>query len=186
MNGDCQRFLELWNLVFIQYNRMSPTDLIPLPACHVDTGMGFERIVSVLQDVDSNYRTDLLLPLMDVVMEISGQTEEEREEQFTPYRVIADHCRAASFLIADGVVPGNVGRNYICRMIIRRAARFGTKIGLEKPFLGKVAEKVVEIYGKAYPELEKNKNTIIDNLTREEKKFQKYSGRWLVDSRFIY
>ena len=172
VNGDCHRFLELWNLVFIQYNRLNPTDLNPLPACHVDTGMGFERIVAVLQDVNSNYRTDLLLPLMDVVMEISGQTEEEREIHFTPYRVIADHCRAASFLIADGVVPGNLGRNYICRMIIRRAARFGTKIGLEDPFLGRVAQKVVEIYGDAYPELKKNKKTIIDNLTREEKKFK--------------
>lgn len=172
VNGDCRRFLELWNLVFIQYNRMGPNELEQLPACHVDTGMGFDRIVSVLQNVDSNYRTDLLLPLMDVVMEISGQTEEEREKYFTPYRVIADHCRAASFLIADGVVPGNVGRNYICRMIIRRAARFGSKIGLDEPFLGEVAQKVIEIYGKAYPELVKNQKTIINNLTREEKKFK--------------
>jgi alanyl-tRNA synthetase len=172
VNGDCHRFLELWNLVFIQYNRMSPTNLAPLPACHVDTGMGFERIVAVLQDVDSNYRTDLLLPLMDVVMKICKHSEAERENFFTPYRVIADHCRAASFLIADGVVPGNVGRNYICRMIIRRAARFGSKIGLEKPFLGQVARKVIEIYGGAYPEIKKNEKTIVDNLTREEKKFK--------------
>ncbi len=172
VNGDCFRFLELWNLVFIQYNRTGPNTLNELPARHVDTGMGFERIVSVIQDVDSNYRTDLLLPLMDVVMEISGQTKEEREKHFTPYRVIADHCRAASFLIADGVVPGNVGRNYICRMIIRRAARFGSKIGLDDPFLGQVAKKVIELYGNAYPELKKNKKTIIDNLTREEKKFK--------------
>jgi alanyl-tRNA synthetase len=172
VNGDCHRFLELWNLVFIQYNRMGPNKLDQLPACHVDTGMGFERIVSVIQNVDSNYRTDLLMPLINVVMEISGQTEEEREKHFTPYRVIADHCRAASFLIADGVVPGNVGRNYICRMIIRRAARFGSKIGLDEPFLGQVAKKVIELYGKAYPELKKNQNTIIDNLTREENKFK--------------
>jgi alanyl-tRNA synthetase len=172
VNGDCSRFLELWNLVFIQYNRMGPNKLDQLPACHVDTGLGFERIVSVIQNVNSNYRTDLLLPLMDVVLEISGQTEEEREKHFTPYRVIADHCRAASFLIADGVVPGNVGRNYICRMIIRRASRFGSKIGLDEPFLGQVAKKVIELYGKAYPEIKKNQKTIIDNLTREEKKFQ--------------
>jgi len=172
VNGDCFRFLELWNLVFIQYNRTGPNTLDELPARHVDTGMGFERIVSVIQDVDSNYRTDLLMPLMDVVMEISGQTKEEREKHFTPYRVIADHCRAASFLIADGVVPGNVGRNYICRMIIRRAARFGSKIGLDDPFLGRVAKEVIELYGDAYPELKKNKKTIIDNLAREEKKFK--------------
>ena len=172
VNGDCRRFLELWNLVFIQYNRIGPNRLDQLPACHVDTGLGFERIVSVIQNVDSNYRTDLLMPLMDEVMDISGQTQEEREKHFTPYRVIADHCRAASFLIADGVVPGNIGRNYICRMIIRRAARFGSKIGLDDPFLGQIAKKVIELYGKAYPELKKNKNTIIENLTREEKKFQ--------------
>jgi len=171
VNGDCARFLELWNLVFIQYNRTSPKDLSPLPATHVDTGMGFERIVSVLQDVDSNYKTDLLLPLMDVVMMLCGQNEEERENNLTPYRVIADHCRAASFLIADGVVPGNIGRNYICRMIIRRASRFGAKLGLDDPFLAKVAESVIDIYGDAYPELVKNAKTITDSLTREEKKF---------------
>ena len=171
VNGDCTRFLELWNLVFIQYNRTSPSDLSPLPATHVDTGMGFERIVSVLQNVDSNYKTDQLLPMMDVVMELSGQTPEERELNLTPYRVIADHCRAASFLIADGVVPGNIGRNYICRMIIRRASRFGAKLGLNDPFLANVAKSVIEIYGDAYPELQKNSKTILESLTREEKKF---------------
>ena len=172
VNGDCSRFLELWNLVFIQYNRTSPSDLSPLPATHVDTGMGFERIVSVLQNVDSNYKTDLLLPLMDTVLKINGQSEKRREENLTPYRVIADHCRAASFLIADGVVPGNIGRNYICRMIIRRASRFGAKIGLNEPFLAKVSENVIAIYGDAFPELKKNAKTIQDNLTREERKFQ--------------
>ena len=173
VNGDCHRFLELWNLVFIQYNRLSPTQLEPLPATHVDTGMGFERIVSVMQNVDSNYRTDLLLPLVEVVQGLTGQTTEERDANFTPYRVIADHARAAAFLIADGVVPGNVGRNYICRMIIRRAARFGSsKLGLDEPFMAKVAAKVIENYGDAYPELVKNKETILDNLTREEQRFQ--------------
>lgn len=172
VNGDCGRFLELWNLVFIQYNRMSPTQLDPLPATHVDTGMGFERIVSVMQDVDSNYRTDLLLPLIEVVQELSEHSDAERDDNFTPYRVIADHARAATFLIADGVVPGNIGRNYICRMIIRRAARFGTKLGLNDPFMADVAAKVIEIYGDAFPELSKNKKAILDGLTREEKRFQ--------------
>lgn len=172
VNSDCHRYLELWNLVFIQYNRTSPIKLEPLPSKHVDTGMGFERIVSVIQGVDSNYRTDLLLPLIEMVRQLSGQSEKERDENFTPYRVVADHARAASFLIADGVVPGNVGRNYICRMIIRRASRFGSKLGLNEPFLGKIAEKVIEQYSLAYPELEKNHKTIIDNLTREEERFQ--------------
>jgi alanyl-tRNA synthetase len=173
VNGDCQRFLELWNLVFIQYNRLSATKLEPLPAAHVDTGMGFERIVSVLQGVTSNYKTDLLLPLIEIVQQLSGHTEAERETNLTPYRVVADHARAATFLIADGVVPGNTGRNYVCRMIIRRAARFGSKLGLNEPFLAKVAEKVIETYGEAYPEVLKNKQTILDNLTREEKRFQR-------------
>lgn len=173
VNGDCKRFLELWNLVFIQYNRLSPTQLEPLPATHVDTGMGFERIVSVMQNVDSNYRTDLLFPLIQLVQQLTGHSDQEREENFTPYRVIADHSRAAAFLIADGVVPGNTGRNYVCRMIIRRAARFGNKIGLMDPFLAKIADKVIDIYGEAYPELKKNRRQILDNLTREETKFRK-------------
>lgn len=173
VNGDCKRYLELWNLVFIQYNRKSPTELEPLPARHVDTGMGFERIVSVLQGKQSNYETDLLSPSMDKVMELTGDSAEERAANLTPYRVIADHSRSASFLIADGVIPGNTGRNYICRMIIRRAARFGSKIGLNEPFLAQVAEKVIETYGEAYPELVKNREIILSSLTREEKRFKR-------------
>jgi len=173
VNGDCKRFTEVWNLVFIQYNRLSPTELVPLPARHVDTGMGLERIVSVLQHVPSNYRTDLFWPLLERTRTLTGHTHEQMEENFTPYRVIADHARAASFLIADGVVPGNTGRNYIVRMIIRRAARFGTKIGLHEPFLSRVAEVVIDNYGVAYPELERNRGAILDSLTREEVRFQK-------------
>lgn len=173
VNGDCARFLEIWNLVFIQYNRISKVQFDPLPHKHVDTGMGFDRIVSILQNADSNYRTDQLLPLIEKVQELAGHTVEQVEANFTPYRVIADHTRAAAFLIADGVVPGNIGRNYICRMIIRRAARFGSKIGLTDPFLAKVAEVMIGVYGEAFPELNKNKLTILDNLTREEKRFSR-------------
>jgi len=173
VNGDCKRFLELWNLVFIQYNRFSPTHLELLPARHVDTGMGLERIVSVLQNVNSNYKTDLLSPLMDTVQKLAGQSAVERERNITPYRVIADHARAATFLIADGVVPGNIGRNYVCRMIIRRAARFGEKLGLNRPFLAEVAETTIDNYGKAYPELERNRAAILQTLTREEERFQR-------------
>lgn len=173
VNGDCARFLELWNLVFIQYNRLSLTQFEPLPATHVDTGMGLERIVSVMQGVSSNYRTDLLLPLMETVRELAGQSVAERDANITPYRVVADHSRAATFLIADGVVPGNTGRNYVCRMIIRRAARFGSKLGLTAPFMAKVADVVIENYGTAYPELRRNRATILTNLTREEQRFQR-------------
>ena len=173
VNGECKRFLELWNLVFIQYNRLSPTQLEPLPSKHVDTGMGLERIVSVLQDVDSNYKTDLLNPMLDTVQRLTGHSDAERLDNITPYRVIADHSRAAAFLIADGVVPGNVGRNYVCRMIIRRAARFGNKISLDEPFLAAVAETVINHYGDFYPQLVKNRSAILDNLTREEMRFQR-------------
>jgi len=173
VNGDCTRFLELWNLVFIQYNRLSPTQLEPLPATHVDTGMGFERIVSVLQDVDSNYRTDLLWPLIQTTQQLSGQTDSEREANFTPYRVISDHVRSAVFLIADGVVPGNLGRNYVVRMIIRRAYRFGGKLGLHEPFIAKVAEQMFPIYGDFFPELKRNRKAILNSITREEEQFQR-------------
>lgn len=172
---DGPRFVELWNLVFMQYNRTGPkdSDLKPLPATHVDTGMGFERIVSVLQGVDSNYRTDLFSGIIDKIQALTGHSDKAVAANFTPYRVIADHARAAAFLIADGVVPGNVGRNYIARMIIRRAARFGGKLGLHEPFLAPVAEVIIEHYGEAYPELEQNRKAILDNLTREEQRFQR-------------
>lgn len=173
VNGDCARFLELWNLVFIQYNRLNPTQLEPLPAKHVDTGMGFERIVSVLQNVKSNYRTDLFKPLFNAIQQLTGHRDDEVEANITPYRVISDHTRAATFLIADGVVPGNLGRNYVCRMIIRRAARFGGKIGLNRPFLAEVAQQVIENYGSFYPELVRNQSAILTNLTREEERFQR-------------
>ncbi len=171
VNSDCQRFLELWNNVFIQYNQFEDGRLEPLPAKHVDTGMGFERIVSVLQGVDSNYKTDLFTSSLGVLRSLTGHTEAQMLADFTPYRVIADHVRSAAFLIADGVVPGNAGRNYITRMIIRRAARFGTKIGLTEPFLAKVAQAVIDYYGDFYPELRKSQIAILDNLTREEIRF---------------
>jgi alanyl-tRNA synthetase len=171
VNGECTRFLELWNNVFIQYNRTGPDSLDPLPATHVDTGMGFERIVAVLQGVDSDYKIDLFQGVLEAVRALTGDSPDKMYANFTPYRVIADHARAAAFLIADGVVPGNVGRNYICRMIIRRAARFGTKLGLHEPFLAKAADAIVSAYGDFYPELVKSRETILDNLTREEVRF---------------
>jgi alanyl-tRNA synthetase len=171
VNGECQRYLELWNNVFIQYNRIDKDTLEPLPAKHVDTGMGFERLVSVLQDVDSDYKIDLFQGALEAVRSLTGDSQEKMFADFTPYRVIADHARAAAFLIADGVIPGNIGRNYICRMIIRRAARFGTKLNLHEPFLGKPAEAIITAYGDFYPELVKNRETILDNLTREEVRF---------------
>ena len=171
VNGECTRYLELWNNVFIQYNLFEDGHLEPLPQKHVDTGMGFERIVSVLQGVDSNYKTDLFKDSLEVLRGLTGHTEKDMLENFTPYRVICDHARSAAFLIADGVVPGNGGRNYVTRMIIRRAARFGSKIGLHEPFLSKVAQAVIDYYGDFYPELRKSQGAIVDHLTREEIRF---------------
>ncbi|MGH2606995.1 MAG: alanine--tRNA ligase, partial [Anaerolineales bacterium] len=173
VNGDCGRFVELWNLVFIQYNRTGPSDLLPLPRKHVDTGMGFDRVLSVLQGVDSNYKTDLFLPVMDRIQSLAGHTPEQRSVHLTPYRVIADHARAAAFLIADGVVPGNLGRHYVCRMIVRRASRFGGQTGIRGPFLAAIARVVVELYGEAYPELVQNQDSIDRWLTDEEERFQR-------------
>ncbi len=170
INSD--RFVELWNLVFIQYNRKGPDQLDPLPQRHVDTGMGFERMVAVLQGTGSNYKTDLFLPILKATQALTGDSDQERDKNITPYRVIADHARAAAFLIADGVVPGNLGRNYVCRMIIRRAFRFGGHLGLHKPFLAEIAKPVIQHYQDAFPELARNKKIILNTITREEKQFQ--------------
>ena len=125
--------------------------------------MGFERIVAILQDAPSNYKTDLFMPLIRRVQAMTGESDAQREANLTPYRVIADHARGTTFLIADGVIPGNIGRNYVC----------GMKLDLHEPFLADVAQVVIEQYGEFYPELKRNAPTILDNLTREEKQFKK-------------
>ncbi len=170
---DGPRFVELWNLVFMQYNRTGENDFEPLPATHVDTGMGLERIVSVLQGVYSNYRTDLFTPMMDKIQELAGHTDAQREENLTPYRVIADHVRGAAFLIGDGVIPGATGQSYVCRMIIRRASRFAAKIGLDKPFMAEVAAVTVAEYGDHYTQLANNRALILKAFTAEEERFLK-------------
>ena len=172
VNGDCQRIVELWNLVFIQYNRHADGQLDMLPSKHIDTGAGFERLVTVLQGVRSNYETDLFTGIMQRTQELLGQSDAERQANVVAYRVIADHARAASFLIADGAMPGNVGRNYVLRMIIRRAARFGKGIGFGGPFLGRVAEQVIDEMGGFYTELVDRREHITHTLTAEEERFQ--------------
>ncbi len=180
VNGDCERFLELWNLVFIQYNRTGPTTLEPLPAKHVDTGMGLERLVTVLQGARDNYATDLFLPLLRRTQELTAHGDAEREAHLVAYRVIADHARAAAFLIADGVVPGNEGRNYVLRMIIRRAARFGRTLGLERPFLAEITDVVVREMGDVYPELQAQRAFIREVVTAEEERFAQTLSAGLV------
>ena len=173
VNGDCQRIVELWNLVFIQYNRRADGSLEPLPAKHVDTGAGFERLVAVLQGVRSNYDTDLFTGLIARTQELLGHTDRQREANRLAYRVVADHARAAAFLIADGALPGNLGRNYVLRMIIRRAARFGKQLGFAQPFLAPIAEVVIREMGGFFTELPERRDHILATLTAEEHRFQR-------------
>lgn len=179
LQAEDDRFLEIWNLVFMQFNRLQadPTHTgqfdQPLPAPGVDTGMGLERIVSIVQGKTANYDTDLFMPIIKKTQEITGHTDEERDANYVPYRVIADHVRAAVFLTADGVLPGAKGRDSVCRLVIRRAARFGTKIGLHEPFLGKVADAVIETMGGYYTELRDRADAIKKTITREEERFRR-------------
>ena len=165
------RMLEIWNLVFMQYNQDANGKRTMLPKPGVDTGLGLERVTAILQGVDNSYDTDLFSPILDRIQELAGHSPAERKAGLIAYRVIADHARAAAFMIADGVVPGNVGRNYVCRMIIRRAARFGGKIGFTQPFLARVANRVIEMYTTQYPELKKHQTAIERTLTQEEERF---------------
>ena len=173
VNSGCRRYFELWNLVFIQYNKDDDLVLHYLPAKHVDTGLGFERIVAVIQDVVSNYDTDLFSPIMDRVQEMLGHSDAEREANIVAYRVIADHGRAVTFLVGDGVLPGNEGRNYVLRMILRRAARFGRKIGFQGPFLGEVAKAVIQKMEPYFGELEARREFILQTIIQEEERFQR-------------
>jgi alanyl-tRNA synthetase len=171
VNGDCRRFIELWNLVFIQYNHTRDDRLEELPAKHVDTGMGFERAVKVLQGVDSNYETDLFWPIIRRTQVLLGNSDAERDERLVSFRVIADHGRAVTFLIGDGVLPSNEGRGYVLRLILRRAARHGRLLGFTGPFLAEIARTVIEIMGPAYDELMRRQEFILKTIEHEEKRF---------------
>ena len=171
LDNGCDRWLEIWNLVFMQFNQDADGVRTPLPKPGVDTGMGLERIVSVIQNTPVNYDTDLFLPIMDRVQELTGHSDAQREKHIVSYRVIADHARAAAFLIADGVRPGPAGRGYVLRMVIRRAHRFGRKIGLLDPFMAQVADAVVAKMGGVYPELVERQELIRRTVTLEEEQF---------------
>jgi alanyl-tRNA synthetase len=173
VNGNCQRFLEIWNLVFIQYNRDADGMLEELPAKHIDTGLGLERTTSISQEVVANYDTDLFLPILQRVQAMLGDSDDAAQEKTVPYRVIADHGRAVTFLVGDGVIPGNEGRNYVLRMILRRAARFGRKIGFTEPFLGEVAKVVIDVMGDHYQDLKRRREFILNVIRQEEERFQR-------------
>ncbi len=168
---ECDRWLELWNLVFMQYEKQANGEMVPLPRPSIDTGAGFERITSVLQGVDNNYDTDLFMPIMQRTRELLEHDEETRLANLTAYRVIADHSRALAFLIADGVLPGNEGRSYIVRLILRRAARFGRMLGFREPFLAETASVVIDTMGHHYRELEQRRTFICETITQEERRF---------------
>ena len=171
VNGACDRFTEIWNLVFIQYNQDEEGNLDPLPDQHVDTGAGFERLLAILQGVDSNYKTDLFTPLIRRVQELAGQSDAEVQENIVAYRVIADHSRAVTFLIGDGVLPGSEGRNYVLRMILRRSVRFGRSLGFDEPFMAEVAKTVIDIMGQHFPELVNRRAFILKTIQQEEERF---------------
>jgi alanyl-tRNA synthetase len=168
---DTGRLFEIWNLVFMQFNQKPDGTREPLPAPSVDTGMGLERIVSVLQSVRSNYQTDLFTPIIARIQQLNGASDEQRQADPVPYFVIADHVRAASFLIADGVNPGPKDRGSVCRMVLRRAARFGRRIGFTEPFLADVADAVIEVMSGHYTELVERREAIRKAITQEEVRF---------------
>ncbi|HRA01072.1 MAG TPA: alanine--tRNA ligase, partial [Thermoflexales bacterium] len=165
--------VEVWNLVFMQFNRTEDGVLHPLPQTGVDTGMGFERLCRLIEGGESNYDTDLFMPIMDKVQQLAGQTNAARKEQFVAYRVIADHVRAATFLIGDGVLPGNEGRNYVLRMVMRRAMRYGRDLGFEAPFLYQTAEAVIDKMGGYYTELLNRREHILKTIHAEEERFER-------------
>src|SRR5215831_13203442 len=168
---ECDRWLEVWNLVFMQYNRDASGVLTPLPRPSIDTGMGLERLTAVLQGKVSNYDTDLFGPLLDHVASLAGKPYRVREEDDVSMRVIADHARAATFLITDGVVPSNEWRGYVLRRIMRRAMRHGRMLGLHEPFLWRVTETVVTVMGDAYPEIREQHARVAETVRLEEERF---------------
>jgi alanyl-tRNA synthetase len=174
---ECGRYVEIWNLVFMQFNRDSSGTLKPLPKPCVDTGMGLERVAAVLEKVISNYDTDLFTPLLKRAAELCG-VDEEKEEKLeegrggaASLRVIADHARASTFLISDGVVPSNEGRGYVLRKIMRRGIYHGRVLGATEPFLFEMSRTVVDLMGKAYPDLVETANRVVETIRGEENRF---------------
>ena len=168
---ECDRWVEIWNLVFTELYQDEEGNQSPLEKKNVDTGMGLERITMVCQGVASTFETDLLKPILDKVSEMSGVAYKKSEKTDISLRIITDHARCVTFLISDGVIPGNEGRSYVLRMILRRALRHGKILGMDLPFLYKLVDAVVECYGGAYPELIKNKDKVIDVIKKEEERF---------------
>lgn len=169
---ECDRWVEIWNLVFMQLFQDEEGKQTPLEKKNVDTGMGLERITMVVQGKTSTFETDLLKPILDEASKMSGVNYKDSEKTDVSLRIITDHARCVTFLINDGIVPGNEGRSYVLRMILRRALRHGKMLGLELPFLHNLVNVVVENYGGAYPDLIKNKEKIKNTIKQEEERFK--------------
>jgi alanyl-tRNA synthetase len=168
---DCNRYLEIWNLVFTQFQRDPDGTLTPLPRPNIDTGMGLERITAVVQGAISNYDTDLFRDIILCIQEVSEKAYGDHEKQDVAFRVIADHARAVAFLIGDGIIPSNEGRGYVLRRIIRRALRFGQVLDLKEAFLRSVCDKVIDVMGRDYNELIRGKSLIQGVVDNEERRF---------------
>jgi alanyl-tRNA synthetase len=178
VNGENDRFIEIWNLVFMQYNRSADGTLNPLKDKHVDTGMGFERICAILQDKRSNYDTDVFAPIIAKIAEFSGVAYLPSAEGM-PHRVIADHLRAVSFAIADGVMPANEGRGYVMRRILRRASRYARQLGQESAFIYKLVPLLSKLMGEAFPEIAARQDFVSQVIKAEEDRFTKTLGTGL-------
>ena len=186
-NCDCERFVELWNLVFMQFYQDTSGARTPLPAPSVDTGMGLERAMVILQGKDNIYETDLFVPIIDRVGQLTGKTYGADTDTDYAMRVVVEHARAAAFLIGDGVVPGNEGRGYVLRRVIRRAIRYGRQLGLEEAFLTKVVEAVIPQFSRVYKELSENHEFIQRVISLEEDRFAEaiQTGLPLLEDGFI-
>ncbi|PRZ17245.1 alanyl-tRNA synthetase [Laceyella sediminis] len=169
--GENERYLEIWNLVFSQYNHNPDGTYTPLPKKNIDTGMGLERMASVMQDVPTNYDTDLFLPIIEETCRITGATYRQNEETDIALKVIADHIRTIVFAVGDGVLPSNEGRGYVLRRLLRRAVRYGRKLGMERPFLHELTPLVAEIMRDYYPEPSEKKAFIERVIKSEEERF---------------
>lgn len=167
----CDRYLEIWNLVFMQFNRNEAGELIPLPKKNIDTGMGLERLSSVVQRVRTDFETDLFSPLIGAAASLTGVTYGASPRETLALRVIADHLRAVSFMIADGILPANEGRGYVLRRLLRRAVRFGRLLGIQRPFLGDLLPVLVEQMGGLYGELIANRSAVEQVMDLEERRF---------------
>ncbi len=177
VNGPTDEIMEIWNLVFMQSDRDAEGTVRPLPRPSIDTGMGLERIAMVLQGVDSNYDTDLFTSILKAIGDLAGRTYRPDGPEAPAFRVIADHARATTFLMSDGVVPSNEGRGYVLRRIIRRALRYGRQLGLEGPFLHQLVAVVGEMMGGQYPEVIERRDVVVTQLGQEEERFAKTLNR---------